>query len=239
MSQGSENEATWFIVPGRIMNLPNLTMQFLRVYETIFQFWNKGRACFLSNKMIMERTGIKSESTVKEAFLYFEKHKELLREVRKGKRYLIQPPKELEFISEPEKVEKFSKNDCTNFARGADAAAGGGRRSGGGGADAAAHNINNLNKEFKRERENLDSKHVNDPLTVPALSLSETFKPSEELIEYIYTLDNLTDDLLNREHVKFMEYYYDSGKTSINWEREYKMWMLKASQYYADKRKNG
>ncbi len=99
--------------------------------------------------------------------------------------------------------------------------------------------ITNNREIKKRERENLDSKAVNDPPTAPALSLSQTFKPSKELIDYIYTLENLTDDLLNAEHVKFMEYYYNSGKVSSNWEREYKMWMLKASQYYGNKRKSG
>ncbi len=84
-------EAIFFIVPSRILKLDGLILSHLRVYETIFQFWNHDKPCFLSNDSLMERTGIKSASTIREALMFFEKHGELLRVTEKGKRYIVQP----------------------------------------------------------------------------------------------------------------------------------------------------
>ena len=83
-------KAAFFIVPARILDLPNITLAFLKVYETIFQFWNHGQKCFLSDQKIMERTGL-SERSVRDAFIFFEECKELKREKRGARRYLIQP----------------------------------------------------------------------------------------------------------------------------------------------------
>jgi hypothetical protein len=98
----SDFNQAWFVIPKRIMDLDGLTMAFLRVYETIFQFWNNDKPCYLSNKMIMERTGIKSERTIQDAFTFFEQHNELVRKDNKGKRYLVQPTRYVEL--EPEKL---------------------------------------------------------------------------------------------------------------------------------------
>ncbi len=89
--------ATWFIVPHYIVNLPDMTMGFLKVYETIFQFWNHKRICFLSDIALMQRTGLK-HSQLYEAFAYFEKHNCLIRRKKNGKRYLIQPEQSIEHI---------------------------------------------------------------------------------------------------------------------------------------------
>ena len=92
----SEFQQTWFTVPKRIMDLEGLTMAFLRIYETIFQFWNNGKSCYLSNAMITERTGITSESTIREAFIFFEKHNEITRKTKNGRRYFVQPTQYVE-----------------------------------------------------------------------------------------------------------------------------------------------
>jgi hypothetical protein len=91
-----------FVVPYRILNLPGITLAFLRFYETIFQFWNsEGKApCFLSNGKIKERTGIMSSSTIKEAFEFFESHGEMERRTINGRRYIVQPERKIEIIEQ-------------------------------------------------------------------------------------------------------------------------------------------
>lgn len=93
----SEYKAAFFIVPARIMNLPGLTLSFLKFYETIFQFWNHRKNCHLSNASLKERTGITSSSTIQEAFEFFAHHNEMLRIVKNGHRYIEQPPQSVEF----------------------------------------------------------------------------------------------------------------------------------------------
>ena len=86
----SAYKETFFIVPRHILELPDLTFSYLKVFETIFQFWNKDQPCFLSNPCIQERTGV-CNNMVKSALNYFE-NKGLLKRVQKGtKRYLVQP----------------------------------------------------------------------------------------------------------------------------------------------------
>jgi hypothetical protein len=97
----SEYKSTFFVVPSRILELPGLILSYLRVYETIFQFWNHGKDCFLSNDQIKERTGIASESTIRDAFIYFEKHGEMKRKTIKGQRYLVQPERTIEVQDMP------------------------------------------------------------------------------------------------------------------------------------------
>lgn len=93
-SQGSYQEA-FFITPSYILHLPNITLGYLKVYATIFQFWNKGRACFLSGAALCERTGL-CKMQVYKALNYFEKHNELERHRKNGKRYFVQPRKLVE-----------------------------------------------------------------------------------------------------------------------------------------------
>jgi hypothetical protein len=95
-------EDTFFIVPRYIRKIPGITFTFLDVYETIFQFWNKGKSCWLSNKAICERTGA-GLTQVKEALLFFEKNGELRRETVGAKRYLIKPEVriEIEHVAAP------------------------------------------------------------------------------------------------------------------------------------------
>lgn len=141
-------QAAFFIVPSRIMNLPGLTMSFLKIYETIFQFWNHGKNCYLSNAVIMERTGISSESTLRDAFMYFEKHGELIRKNIANKRYFVQPERSVEIETA---VDNSSSNSSISV-QGVDSARGGRRQSDGGGVDAATHNKKKINSK-NRERE--------------------------------------------------------------------------------------
>jgi len=129
----SQYESAFFVIPSRIMNLPNLTLSFLKIYETIFQFWNHGRDCYLSNLMIMKRTGINSESTIRKAFMFFEKHNELIRVYEGTNRYLKQP----------QKMVKIDPDGVEESTGGASIA----RR---GGVDSATPTIN---KEFNNKKE--------------------------------------------------------------------------------------
>lgn len=86
---------TFFTIPRYIFDLPNITLGYIKVYETIFQFWSKGYPCFLSNQSIMERARL-GITQVKDALLYFEKAGELKREIIGTKRYLIQPERRIE-----------------------------------------------------------------------------------------------------------------------------------------------
>jgi hypothetical protein len=84
-------------------------MAFLRIYETIFQFWNHDKQCYLSNDAILKRAGLTSIGGLSEAFIFFEKHGELKRKYINGKRYLIQP----ERIIEAEDLPVDNKNKCS------------------------------------------------------------------------------------------------------------------------------
>jgi hypothetical protein len=79
---------TFYIIPRHIRHLEGMTLTYLDFYETCYQFWNKGRSCYLSNSIIKQRTGIKSDSRINEAFQYFEKHNVLKREYKNGRRYI-------------------------------------------------------------------------------------------------------------------------------------------------------
>ena len=88
-------QETFYIIPRRIRGLPGITLAFLDVYETIFQFWNKQLPCYLSNSAIQERTGL-GHTQVNKALIFFENHNELERKQHNGRRYLIQPMRIIE-----------------------------------------------------------------------------------------------------------------------------------------------
>ncbi len=155
-------KAVFFVTPHRISDLPNITMTFFKIYETIFQFWNSGQKCFLSNRAIMERTGIKSESTVREALMFFEKHGEMRREKRGNRRYLVQPTQYVE--TDP--VDNSQENSTKTF-QGVENATGGRRERDGQGVENATHNNNNINTKNinkssyikKEQKEDNEKKH--------------------------------------------------------------------------------
>jgi hypothetical protein len=103
----AQYSASFFIVPARIMNLPELTIQLLKFYEKIFHFWHSGCECFVGNKVLMEYAGMKSTSSVADAFQYFESHGEMKREIRNGRRFISAPLRELE-IDRSSQDEKLS-----------------------------------------------------------------------------------------------------------------------------------
>lgn len=88
-------EETFYIIPRYIRKLPDITLAYLDIYETIFQFWNKNKACFLGEESLCERTGYQRRIIYK-ALAFFEAHNELERIRKNGKRYLMRPMKIIE-----------------------------------------------------------------------------------------------------------------------------------------------
>ena len=93
-------EETFYIIPRRIRKLPKITLAYLDVYETMFQFWNKQLPCYLSNATIQERTG-HGHTVVSDALKFFEEHGELERKIHNGRRYLIQTMRIIETDTHP------------------------------------------------------------------------------------------------------------------------------------------
>lgn len=86
---------TFYLIPRYIRHLPGITLAYLDIYETIFQFWNKNKDCYLGEEALCERTGYK-RAVVYKALSFFEKHIELKRVKLNGKRYLVKPEKIIE-----------------------------------------------------------------------------------------------------------------------------------------------
>lgn len=82
-------QETFYIIPRHIRHLEGMTLSFLDFYETIYQFLNKGKSCFLSNAIIKQRTGIQSDSRINMAFQFFEKHGVMKRVYKEGKRFIV------------------------------------------------------------------------------------------------------------------------------------------------------
>lgn len=97
----------WYVVPSRIRRLPGITLAFLDIYETVFQFLNKGKTCFLTNKTISDRTGHKIRC-IQNALAFFEKHQELKRVQHGSKYYIVQPERKIETEARP-----MEKEGCT------------------------------------------------------------------------------------------------------------------------------
>jgi hypothetical protein len=157
----SENnyEAAFFIIPRYIRKLPGLTLAYLDVFEYLFQFWNRGQQCYLKNKTIMEKTGIESESTIREAFMFFEKQGVMKRVQSGRKRYLVLITPDIEHeagensennSNENNPVDNSSQNS-SNYFHGVDAATGGRRATDGLPVDESTH-INNklISKKLKK-----------------------------------------------------------------------------------------
>jgi hypothetical protein len=152
----SDLKHPFVMFPSRIWNLPKITVQLLKFYEKIFQFWHQGHECFLGNKTLMEYSGMKSDSTVRDAFTYFESHGELKRVMRNGKRYIIPPTPRLSTDS----VDNLPKNSSNSVHTSAVAL--GGERCGAGGTSAVAlpNNINIIIKNNEKLlSENEQKKH--------------------------------------------------------------------------------
>ena len=117
-------EESFYIVPTYIRKLPGMTLGYMDVYSIIFQFWNKGRECFVKNEVFMERTGF-TEKYISNALTYFENLGELKRIMRGKRRYLVKPEKRIEIETEKEQpVDKspmvelqFRKNETQTASK--------------------------------------------------------------------------------------------------------------------------
>ena len=85
---------TFFTIPRHVIHLPDMTFLKLLVFECIFQFWNsKNKAC-LSNKSIMERTGITDKGNLNRILCYLENENLIIINNINGKRFFIIKNKE-------------------------------------------------------------------------------------------------------------------------------------------------
>jgi hypothetical protein len=190
----------FFTIPTRIMDLPGLTLAFLRFYETIFQFWHRDEECFLSNEMIKKRTGISSSSTIQEAFEFFEKNNEIKRIMKNGRRFIEQPPRSIEI--EPLSLQRDPPSRCAETPPLA----------------TARHNKNNIN-----------NKNINRESTIRKKreSLSENFKPDQERQAKEKAVSERcgisTEDLRN----KFRTIEKRNDKKSADWQVEYELFLLR------------
>lgn len=183
MSEHEEYKETWFIIPRSILDIQGVTLSYLKVFETIFQFWNKGRKCFLSNPEIARRTGLKV-SVIKEAIAFFEKNFELERVQIGLKRYLMQPLKVVE-IPGLELVQKqvaANVATCSKDNQVAAYAATGGRKRGQGVAANVATEIKNLNKESKKDKTPISPLGKKDVFGLSQMLEENPFNIPEQMI---------------------------------------------------------
>ncbi len=170
---------TFFIVPSYILDLPGLTLGYLKVYETIFQFWNKNLLCFLSEASLCERTNLK-RSQVYEALSFFEKHNELKRIRIKGKKCFMRPT-------------QYVETDCTETIPMSGVAEKNVRCSGQNTSGAADHNIKNRSKEINTTSEK-SSDELSDAI---ALLKKYEIKPPKKLKEGFKDYINRALKILN------------------------------------------
>lgn len=209
MSVENTYKSAFFIVPSRILDLPGLQLSYLRVYETVFQFWNHGKECYLNKKAIKERTGISSDSTIKDAFIFFEIHGEMKRITKNGKRYLVQPTTKL-------KINQLDKSK----QGGPLSRPGGAAKSAGGGALSRPHNIKNINKK------NNNKERAEKSLS-KSTKISSNFNPSEKHLELAKELDLNVQDQCKR----FIDYYKACGRSMIDWNASFNNWLRKANDF--------
>lgn len=183
MSDNEDYKETWFITPRSILDIQGLTLSYFKVFETIFQFWNKNRKCFLSNPEIARRTGLKV-SVIKEAIAFFEKHKELERVQIGLKRYLIQPLKVVEIPGLEIVPKEVAANvaTCTKDTQVAADAATCGRKRGQVVAANVATEIKNLNKETKKDKTPISPSGKKDVFGLSQMLEENPFNIPEQMI---------------------------------------------------------
>ena len=101
-SEDKGYQPVFVMFPSRIWNLPGITLQLVKFYEKIFQFWNKSHDCFVKNETLKEYTGMSSDSSISSAFQYFEALGEMKRIRKNGRRFIIQPRQSIEDRTEVE-----------------------------------------------------------------------------------------------------------------------------------------
>jgi hypothetical protein len=221
----SEYKAVWFIVPSYILDLPNIEFSYLRIFETIFQFWNHQKPCFLSNEELMNRSKIKSKGTIIKAFTYFEAHNILKRVFKNnGKRYLIQPEKRIE----------IDQDNVDNYEKGVPAGIGGGSCRNTMGVPVGTHNKKKYNtKNLKKERER--------KLTIKNYSLSDFDKDDfylGDFIEKSKILKRCARNGIDPSCVleKFINNLKEKGVKNFS-EYELNMWGIREIDYINNRRK--
>jgi hypothetical protein len=246
------NKPAFFTIPYEIIEIPGLTLGYLKVFETIYQFLVRKLPCFLSEAAICERTGL-GRSQVYEALNFLEKHKCLMRTHRNGKRYFVLPSLSAE-------------TDCTTNeppSGGADVDVRPSGQSVSGGAD---HNKDlNINKDLKellikqnKQPRPVDKSKSSPPQTIvkpPVVVFSDPLKntihrrlrtkhlpSSPEIVEQIefYVLkskDKLTVDHAINIAMKLLakgEWRIPGGMTVQIKKQEKKEQEQKQKQYHAD-----
>lgn len=246
-------EKTWYMVPAHIRRLPGMTLALLDFFETIFEFWHRGRNCILKNETLMERTGIKSNSTIQAAFQYFEKHKIMRRTFKDGKRYIVQ----INSIENPEDPaeppiksdQNKNKNDPQICSQGVSAERlEGCRYSERGGVGTATHNKQNINIKILNTRERVVSpttsgvSAVSGGVSAATANVQKQYTPEplislDDLIdqdeEYLATVDfgELTDFERDAQIDKFY-YFYETRKCTVTtWRNLFQRWVTQAKAY--------
>jgi len=172
VSCNKDYQDTFYIIPRYIRHLHGMTLAYLDIYETIFQFWNKNKTCFLGEDALCERTGYK-RAVIYKALSFFESHNELKRVKKNGKRYLIKPEKIIE--TDCSEIEPTSTAvDLNVYERRLST------------STAVDHNIKNINKEIninpptplkggKKEKDtlSLDDLKKSNPHNIPEQSLKD------------------------------------------------------------------
>lgn len=84
-----------FVVPFYIVNLPGITLGYLKVYEVIFNFWYHKKPCYIGYKNLSERSQL-GKTQVYEAINYFLDNGEIEIAKINGKKHFVQPIRILE-----------------------------------------------------------------------------------------------------------------------------------------------
>lgn len=91
---------TFVCFPRHVFHVDGMSLQRLKVYEAIFQFWHRGKTVYLSNANLMERCGISDKGNLNRTLDWLEE-KNLIERFWKGKkRYIRQPLAEIEVEEE-------------------------------------------------------------------------------------------------------------------------------------------
>lgn len=209
-------------------------MAFAKVYETIFQFWNNDKQCYLSNNAILERTGLTSLGGLAEAFMFFELHGELKRKYVRGKRYFVQPEKIIEAEDMP--VDN-PKNDSTKLNQGLTPVRGGSHSCERGGLTPVRHNNNNINnKNLKREeprkkREALSENSV-EKKSRKSYVPGDGWTPDEKRMVHAREVSSKFSISIEQLIYKFRECHQARGTVREDWQAEFGLFLSREKSSY-------
>lgn len=227
-SQSNPYQAAFFVVPSHILNLPGLTLVYLRVYETIFQFWNHGKPCFMGTQVFLNRLHI-SRSQLFEAFLFFERNGELIRRSKNGKRYFVQPERSIE-VDCPKNILESGRADCQSE---------GVRQSGLGESGRADYNNKNINKEdttysLSRGEEILFDLPKDRRKAIRAKTLCLESRACLELYEQL-PQEVRREKSLRDVHQECSEHYASMQYPIVTTEKRFQSWIKREFKYSQSK----